>query len=156
MKKQLLLAVACVFAFSSGVKAADNDVWHLITDTEESVVMSDVDYLLASDDTKEFSVVLKAGDMINNVTRVTFAKEPNSTVSEVKDSAVSVYPTLVESMLTLTGCEEGTVVRIVSMQGVEVKNVTAVAGETVVEVGDLPSGFYFLSVGKTTVKFIKK
>ncbi len=158
MKKQLLLTVACVFAFASGVKAADNEVWQLVTDTQERVVMSNVDYLLASDEAEVFSVVLKEGEMINNVTRVTFVKEPFSTVSELTKSSVSVFPTVVESTLTLSGCEEGEAVRIVSMQGMEVKQVRTSAGETVVEVGDLPSGYYLLSVGETgtTVKFIKK
>lgn len=134
------------------------EAWYLDTDTQQSVLMADVDYLLAADDQTHFTVVTRQGDPIEGVTRATFAKRSTTPtgIGQAQGSGEAMLHTVVSSTLTLTGCAAGTPVRVISAQGRTLLSVRAAAGETTLNVSSLSPGCYLLQAGRRTVKFIKR
>lgn len=154
MKKYLLCVVSLLL--SVPVWAEDAVTAFLVTDGGAKVEVENVDFLIAADNDTDFSVVLKEGDPLMNVKRVTFETGSAGILTPVADSAAPV--TIigeVSSTLTLSGCEKGSMIAIYSEAGVLVK--TAVAGEvTIVNVESLLPGCYILRAGEGCLKFIKK
>ncbi len=154
MKKYLLCIVSLLL--SSSVWAEDAVSTFLVTDGGIKVEVENVDFLIAADNDTDFSVVLKEGDPLMNVKRVTFETGYAGIPAPAADGAVAVKIIgEVSSTLTLSGCVAGSPVAIYSEAGVLVK--TAVASEiTIVNVESLHPGCYILRAGNSSLKFIKK
>ena len=57
MKTFSKLALAAAVLMTAGTTMMAEDVWYLETDTQQSIPMEDVSFLLAADDDEHFSVV---------------------------------------------------------------------------------------------------
>ena len=148
--------LAFVLLCTTAVNAADLK-WALTTQDGKTVFMNQVGYILYTDGSSTMSIVKTDNSTIEDVTKVSFAKLDATGISNVvaKDG-ISLLSRVVEGSLTVTGCKEGQTVTVVSAGGaVKVQTVTS-GDHTDVDVSRLASGVYMLSVGKTTVKFIKK
>lgn len=151
--KQLLslLIVLC----STIVLNAQVKEWSLKTDTGESVNLSEVDYLLAADEYRLFSVVLKGGATIDNVSQATFSDI--SSVYQVKaDEGLSLFPNPVRATLNISGCQQGSTVAVLSLDGQLLISTVASAHSLTIDVSNLPQGTYLLKTDHSVVKFIKK
>lgn len=160
MKKKDFTKTLLLSALLSGwtlfAGAENTPVWHLTTDTEQSVPMTEVDFLLAADETEYFSVVLKDGSQIDQVKQVVFEKKQATGLEEeTRDRKPALYPTIARSQLTLTGCQNGTRIRILSINGTLCREMTVTEQETHIGVEDLTPGQYLLQAGNNTLQFIK-
>lgn len=135
--------------------SAEEMVWAMNTDTGEQIVLSDVDYLIAADDSKEFSIVLNGGTSIDGVTEVTF-----SMVSSVSETTIQndlqMFPNPVVSTFTLSGHKNGEIINILSLDGKLQKSIKADSEQVTIDVSDLTPDYYLLSTERSTIKFIKK
>lgn len=150
-----LFAVGAVFY----AQAQDaSEVWYIETDTQESVPMYDVSFLLAADDNIYFSIVAKDNHVYDNITRATFSKHSESGgVGNVKAcDRLAVYPTVVNRMLNISGCKQDTKVAVISLAGEVCLEAVASDDNTALDVSGLVSGAYILKVGDQSVKFIKR
>ena len=118
--------------------------------------MDEVDYLLRSDNSTDFSVVVKNGDPVVGVQRVTFDKKQSTGVETGKEVQVRVYPNPVQENLHMRGLSEGSRVEIVALDGRVIKRVEATGSELSIPVSDLSAGSYLLKTADTTLKFIKR
>lgn len=151
MRKTLISLLVMLFAFQVYAQTE----WHLITDTDQKVAISTVDYLLAADNDSEFSVVCKDGSRIDGVTKATF--ELTSSVKQVSDNVeLQVFPNPVVSQLNITGLNDSAQVSILSLDGKVVKSLANDNGSLSIDVSDLAPGYYLLQSENSTVKFIKK
>lgn len=149
-------AIAAMALLGLPLSVTAEKTWHLVTDTEKSVAMTNVAQLVSADNSKEFSVVLKNGDIISNVKRATFEQiDPQGGV-DVVSTGIKVFPTVVDHSLTVAGCAEGSVVRVLSMQGALLLSQEVDGGSTVVDVESLPAGCYLLQTENTVIRFIKR
>lgn len=76
-------------------------------------------------------------------------------VEEVNASALNIYPNPANSNFSFNAENDATV-EIIDMTGRTVMSVNAVAGENNVNVSELGSGVYFVRMGASVVKFVKK
>lgn len=74
------------------------------------------------------------------------------TITDMSNANIAVYPNPVEKIIYVTGLENDADLRIVNMDGQVVKSASAQS----IEVEDLESGMYVLSINGKVVKFIKK
>lgn len=144
-----------LFFISALVVNAEEQVWTLTTDGGQQIAVADVDYLIASDNSKEFSVVLKGGSTIDAVKEVSFMLTSGVEVVEIED-ALKMYPNPVESVFNLSGCKTGMNINILSLDGKLLKCIVVESDNTTVDVTDLAPGYYLLSTDCSTIKFIKK
>ncbi len=79
--------------------------------------------------------------------------EVNTGVEENNSEAVAVYPNPVKSVMSLTGVENGTEVRIYDVTGSEVMSFVYEGREVNVEA--LANGVYVLRAGDNRIKFVK-
>ena len=160
MRNKLVAALlAVIAAFNVQVQAQDaGEVWHIETDTQESIPMSDVSFLLAADDDTHFSIVTKDNHVYDNVTRATFSKHAESSgVGSVEDfGALAVYPTVVSREITISSCRQDTKVAVVSLGGGVCLEAVVADGSATLDVSGLAPGAYILKVGDRSVKFIKR
>ncbi|MBE6306345.1 MAG: T9SS type A sorting domain-containing protein [Bacteroidaceae bacterium] len=152
MKKVLLFLVAGFFMFTA---TAEERVWSLQTEEGQNVMLADVDYLLAADDMRVFSIILKNGATVDNLRKVTVSDVTSVTTIEA-DNGLSLFPNPVRETLTLSGYRAGSEVAILSLDGKIIKQQQAEGESMTISVTDLASGCYLLKTENSVVKFIKK
>ena len=152
MRKILISLLVVLFA----LQVSANSEWHILTDTEKKIAMAEVDYLLASDNTDEFSVVCKNGMLIDGITKVTFEYSTGVERISGNNELLTLFPNPVVSTLNLSGCKDGMKIRIHSLDGKVLKSEIATDGKVSINVEDLASGYYMLQTENSTIKFIKK
>lgn len=152
--KKILLSILTVLAV--GTTKADEKAWYLQTDTNAKVALEKVDYLLAADDDDHFTVVVKMGTPIAGVKSVSFSQQATGLEAVEAGKPGIVLPTKTSSSLTLTGLASGTAVRIYSVDGRLVKEVTASDQSLKISVSDLANGTYILRTQNSDVKFVKQ
>ena len=152
--RNILMGISLLCA--TAANAADLK-WAMTTQDGQSVFMNQVGYILYTDGSSTMSIVKTDNSTIEDVTKVSFAKlDATGITNVVANNGISLLSRVVEGSITITGCKEGQTVTVVSAGGaVKVQTVTR-GDHTNVDVSRLASGVYMLSVGKTTVKFIKK
>lgn len=149
------MVLMCALLCMQSVKGASYQ-WYMNTDTGVSIAMDEVDYLLRSDNSTDFSVVVKNGDPVVGVQRVTFDKKQSTGVETGKEVHVRVYPNPVQENLHMSGLSEGSRVEIVALDGRVIKRVDATGCELSIPISDLSAGSYLLKTADTTLKFIKR
>lgn len=156
-KKRFLCMVVLACGLWLAVSAQNPGYrWYMNTDTGVSVAMDEVDYLLRSDGSAEFSIVVKQGNPVVGVHRVTFDKKQATGIETEAVEQVRLYPNPVQEMLRMSGLSAGSVVEIVALDGRVVKRVEASGSDLSIPVADLSSGSYLLRTANTTLKFIKR
>lgn len=149
------MVLVCALLCIQSVKGASYQ-WYMNTDTGVSIAMDEVDYLLRSDNSTQFSVVVKNGDPVVGVQRVTFSKKQSTEVGDAVVAQVRIYPNPVQENLHMSGLREGSRVEIVALDGRVVKRMEAAGSELSIPVSDLSAGSYLLKTADTTLKFIKR
>ena len=156
MTKKLLLLCAVVMMCAGRMFA--QDVWHLVADNQYYVPVSDVAYMLFTDDSEEFAVVKTNGEMMTGIMEVTFSQSVPESVEGVSAErlAVTLYPNPVANELRLQGLRENAQVRVMGLDGALLIEATLTPNNGRIDVSNLAAGIYMLQVNQTTVKFIKK
>lgn len=149
------MVLMCALLCMQSVKGASYQ-WYMNTDTGVSIAMDEVDYLLRSDNSTDFSVVVKNGDPVVGVHRVTFSKKQSTGMESGRAEQVRIYPNPVQESLHMSGLSEGCRVEIVALDGRVVKSVVATGGDLSLPVTDLMPGSYLLKTAGSTLKFIKR
>ena len=153
--KKIILFFSLLMTVVVG-KAQSSLEWAMVVEgTQQKVLMSDVAFLLASDQASTFSIVCNSGSIINGVTSVSFEEvDPTSVkLPEEKSGPQMVY---VGGAITVSGLAEGSVVAVYTVDGRELSATKVSGSETTVNVEGLPAGVYVLRTGKTAVKFMKR
>lgn len=158
LRNRLVLLLATIFVASFTARAEQTEQeWYLETDTEVSIPMSGVAFLLAADDDTHFSVVTVDNTSYDGITRATFAQHSTTGLGHVSVSdEIAVFPTMVNSTLNILGCKSGAAVQVVSLAGQTVISATVDGSDAAIDVSNLAPGCYLLKVGKQAVKFIKR
>lgn len=156
MTKKLLLLCAVVM-MCVGRIAAQNE-WHVVADNQYYVPVSEVAYMLFTDDSEEFAIVKTDGEMMVGVSEVTFSQSVPESVEGVDAErlAVTLFPNPVTSELRLQGLRENAQARVLSLDGALLIEATLTPNNGRIDVSALAAGVYLLQVNKTTVKFLKK
>ena len=130
--------------------------WAMITPKGQTLFMNNVGYILNSDGSSSFTIVMNDNSTIDDVTKVTFAKVDASGVKTVEFDSDGVYAKEVEGSLIISGCHAGNKAEVYSANG-QVMRSQALCGESCnIDVSTLPKGVYVLHIGNTSVKFLKK
>ena len=134
------------------------DAWHLVADNEYYVPVSEVAYMLFTDDSEEFAVVKTDGGMMTGISEVTFSQSVPESVEGVDAErlAVKLFPNPVANELRLQGLREAAQVRVMGLDGALIIEATLTHNNGRIDVSNLVAGIYMLQVNQTTVKFIKK
>lgn len=156
MTKKLLLLCAVVM-MCVGRIAAQNE-WHVVADNQYYVPVSEVAYMLFTDDSEEFAIVKTDGEMMVGVSEVTFSQSVPESVEGVDAErlAVTLFPNPVTSELCLQGLRENAQARVLSLDGALLIEATLTPNNGRIDVSALAAGVYLLQVNETTVKFLKK
>lgn len=156
MTKKLLLLCAVVM-MCVGRMAAQNE-WHVVADNQYYVPVSEVAYMLFTDDSEEFAIVKTDGEMMVGVSEVTFSQSVPESVEGVDAErlAVTLFPNPVTSELRLQGLRENAQARVLSLDGALLIEATLTPNNGRIDVSALAAGVYLLQVNETTVKFLKK
>lgn len=153
MRKVLLtLGLACV---ATMLHAADFN-WAMITPNGKTLFMNNVGYILNSDGSSSFTIVMNDNSTIDDVTKVTFAKVDASGIKDVKYDSDGVYAKEVDGSLIISGCHAGNKAEVYSANGQIMKSQTIIGDGCDIDVSTLPKGVYVLRIGKTAIKFLKK
>lgn len=153
--RKILFTVLAFLAV--GAASADEKTLYLKTDTQVVIPVDNVDYLVAADDDDLFTVVVKNGQPVANVTSVKVVD--SATGIETVDGGETknvVLPTKASNSLQLSGLRAGTRVDIYSADGKLVKNITSTGGELTIGVADLAAGTYVMKTKDSEVKFVKQ
>ena len=152
--RKYFIALALASFLAAG--AADYK-WALVTQNGETVLMSDVGYILNSDNKPTFTIVKKDNSTIDDVTKITFAKMDAAGIDAPQTIAKdAVYAKVVEGTMSIRGCKAGATVEIFSANGKLCRQAKVQGEHTDIDVSQLASGIYLLRVGKTSVKFQKQ
>lgn len=156
MTKKLLLLCAVVM-MCVGRIAAQNE-WHVVADNQYYVPVSEVAYMLFTDDSEKFAIVKTDGEMMVGVSEVTFSQSVPESVEGVDAErlAVTLFPNPVTSELRLQGLRENAQARVLSLDGALLIEATLTPNNGRIDVSALAAGVYLLQVNETTVKFLKK
>lgn len=156
MTKKLLLLCAVVM-MCVGRIAAQNE-WHVVADNQYYVPVSEVAYMLFTDDSEEFAIVKTDGEMMVGVSEVKFSQSVPESVEGVDAErlAVTLFPNPVTSELRLQGLRENAQARVLSLDGALLIEATLTPNNDRIDVSALAAGVYLLQVNETTVKFLKK
>lgn len=152
MKKHLLSLLILLPA-----AALAQQQWTIVDQGGNAFALDSVTCLLASDTEDAFTIVLSNGSLQPGVTAATFVKQDLTGIQAVQSATQS--PTLAieaHSRLVLTGCAEGTPLRLHAIDGKLLRTATATGSATTVDVASLPAGVYIIKVGKASIKFSKK
>lgn len=152
--RNFLLLFAAFGAFALTM-SADNP-WKLKTDTGETIAVSDVGYFLASDESDLFTIVLNDNTVVGGVSSVTFDSTPTAINSASQSDHGQVLFQQVENSLRLSGLKDNASVEVFNAAGICVQKSKSQNGKATLDVSELPTGTYILSVGYTAIKFIKK
>lgn len=157
MNKKLLLL--CVLMMYIGRISAQSEepIWHIATDANEYIPLSEVSYLLFADKNEYFSIVKTNSEIITDVRTVCFRNIPLA-VEDVKSErvSISILPNPVTSTLSLQGLRSEATLKVLSMDGVTLIDTMVTPANNCVDVSSLATGVYLLHVNGTMVKFIKK
>lgn len=137
---------------SSSVSAQDIQ-WCMITNNGSQVAMDRVSFLLASDASDSFFVVLTDGSVIEGVTQVEFKQLDLSAITPIQGGQAEV--TISGSSITIMGCQSGTPIQIYSLDGRQAAKSVADGNNATIDVSMLSCGVYILRVGDTSIKFRK-
>jgi hypothetical protein len=153
--KQILFTL---FVLCSLTTQAADKKWAMVTQSGETVLMSDVSYLLYADNATAFSIVKKDNSMISEVSKVSFLQVEATGIASVQGavSEISLLSNVVTDHLTLSGVQSGTKIQIFSISGKQMDESAACGESCQISVADYPNGLYILKVGRTSIKFIKK
>ena len=152
--RNVLLTLGLAF-MATMLQAADFK-WAMITPKGQTLFMNNVGYILNSDGSSSFTIVMNDNSTIDDVTKVTFAKVDASGVKTVEFDSDGVYAKEVEGSLIISGCHAGNKAEVYSANG-QVMRSQALCGESCnIDVSTLPKGVYVLHIGNTSVKFLKK
>lgn len=156
MKKKLLLSLV-MLAMTMASWGADK-VWCMQTNTGQLIRMSNVAYILAEGAEPEtFSVVLKEGNPVENVGKITFLQADPTGISQVETSDdISMLTQVMGNELVISGTAEGQIVAVLSVSGAMLQQAVTTHSSTHLYIGNLTSGVYILKVGNKAIKFIKK
>lgn len=144
MKRLTILSLTLLLLLP--LARAEERVWCLITDSGESVAMSEVLCLAAADDDSTFAVVLKEGEAIAGVRRARFGMEIPTGIA--KPSIV-----VAKDNLLLTNAPAGSTVSIYSIDGKLMKQAKA---DEQIDISSLPARtYYIIRLGKASFKFRK-
>lgn len=125
---------------------AEERVWCLITDSGESVAMSEVLCLAAADDDSTFAVVLTNGATIGGVRRAHFD-------IEIPTGLTKPGIVVAKDFLHLTNAPAGSTVSIYSIDG---KLMQQAKSDEEIDVSALPAHtYYIIKLGQTSFKFRK-
>ncbi len=152
--KRILLSVLTVLTVCFA--KADDKAWYINTNTNVSIPVENVDYLLAADDDELFTVVVKSGENIANVSACKFSQSPTGIENINADNGKITLPTKTSNRLLLSGLKAGTEVCIFSVDGRLIKKVTADGDSLCINVADIAKGTYVLRTKFSDVKFIKQ
>lgn len=143
---------------SLAAQAQSTPEWALVEPVSgETVLMSSVGFLLASDADDTFAVVCNDGRVISGARSVSFRQvDPTGISAAASTEGARLTGGCVDGTLRLTGCAEGTQITVCDGGGRTVRSVTASDGGTTVDVSALPAGVYILRAGKAAVKFMKR
>ena len=148
--------LAITLLCSAFVAAADTK-WAMVTQRGETILMGNVGYILNSDASSAFTIVLNDNSTVDDVTKVSFAKVNatgiDATTTEKKDG---IYAKVVDGTLSVSGCTIGDKADIYAANGQLLRQVGLGEGKAVIDVSSFAPGVYLLRIGKTTVKFQKK
>lgn len=91
---------------------------------------------------------------------VSMARDYNLGIASASEFAdVLIYPNPANNQITMSGVKTGTL-KLYNVSGVLVKQVEQLNQETVIDIGELPSGLYIVQVmndeGNQTLKFVKQ
>lgn len=138
--------------------ADDELVWALVEPASgQTVPMSNVAFLLASDYADTFSVVCGDGTLLSGVTEISFTRTEASGIDNVKgDVTVPTVSGYVAGALIISGVTEGMNISVYNYAGAKMMSAVSAAGTNTIDVSGLRAGVYILTVGKTSVKFTKK
>lgn len=155
-KKSLLLCAALLFCAVNMPAKGNSLEWYAVTDNNTSIAISQIAYLLFTDNSKYFAIVQTDNQVVDSVSCMVFRQYSGISATPKEQPSVALYPNPVTSQLTLQGLSEKAPIHIVSLDGKTVVDTTADRGKTVIDVSSLPAGIYLLNTQNTTLKFIKK
>jgi hypothetical protein len=155
--KQLLLSLLLALTATT-MRAAEGDVWCMVTESGQSVALSQVHYLLSlGANSESFTIVLRDGSTIDNVTKVTFSQTTPSAISPATmTDETALHHRIAGSELVLMGCPEGSPVSIVALSGKTLLRSVTSGRQTTIDISSLAKGVYILSLGQTNLKFMKR
>ena len=133
--------------------SAQDVKWCMVTDNGSQVAMDRVSFLLASDASDSFYVVLTDGSVTEGVTKVEFKQLDISAITPIQGSQTEVA--ISGAHISIMGCQAGTPVQIYSLDGRQITTSTVEGNNTTIDVSMLPLGVYILRVGDKSVKFRK-
>ena len=121
--------------------------------------MSDMSRLFFGND--GFMVSDKQGGSQNysysNVDKIEIGKLAESGLRQLTAEAkFAVWPTIASDRINVAGSEVAGGVSMYSLTGQLVKHIIPASEEVSIDISDLPSGYYLVKAGKSTVKIIKK
>ena len=156
-KKLLFLCALFVMCIGRISAQSEEPVWHIATDANEYIPLSEVSYLLFADGNEYFSIVKTKSEIIKDVRTVRFRNVPLS-VEGVESEKVdlSIFPNPVASTLSLQGLRTEATLKVLSMDGATLIDTVVTPANNRVDVSSLATGVYLLQVNGTMVKFIKK
>lgn len=158
-KNYLFAWILSVWGISSLDMQAENiETWIMVTDKNVELPIGCIDYMISADGVTQFSVVMKDGQIYEDINSVSFRKGTVSGWEEtsVRLSGIAVYPTLVRDYLTVSGIEEGKTFYIYSLSGTKIGTYIVKSNRTHISMSGLSAGTYLIRTGHSTVKFIKK
>jgi len=154
-KKNFLLSLVLLIA--GRILAVDES--QLITvsadGTETAYALPNVQKIVFENDS--MTVKMKSGQDVTGITCIKFLLSDNSGIENLKPaSTVFVFPNPVKTNLKVAGTEKNTKINLIDLNGKLLQSVSAQDNSTDIDVSALPSGLYFLQIGKQVVKFIKQ
>ena len=142
-------------AFMATMLQAADFRWAMITQKGQTLFMNNVGYILNSDGSSSFTIVMNDNSTIDDVTKVSFAKVDASGVKAIEYDSDGVYAKEVEGSLIISGCNAGNKAEVFSANGKVVRSETFGGDNCDIDVSTLPKGVYVLRIGNTAIKFLK-
>lgn len=135
----------------------DSLQWCLITDRQEAIALSEVQYMVQKDGTVEFfDIVLHNGELLPDVHTITFEQRNLTALGTLHKDAERPRIFQVANNLTLSQLPQNSTVRVADMSGRTWLQAQADAqGIAHLSVEHFPQGAYLLIAGKTSIKFLK-
>ena len=153
MKRLLLLIMTGLWM--GGLQAQTTEkAWFLVTDKDEAVELSKVNYLLAAS-TETFDIVCTDGTTINGVSGILLEEREVTGIKTLK-AGEAMFSQVVDDQITISHAKAGTTMQVLSLSGAVYASQTLTDGHNIINVSTLQSGTYILKVGDTSIKFIKK
>lgn len=151
--KKLFVIISMLFAVALSSFAASSIIGIKADNTQTVFSLQKVQTILVvNNGGVSMQVNSKDGKSADGFRTIVFSDVEAGESTQMSEVKLSVYPNPVEKVITVVGLDENADLKIVDMKGTLVKSVS---GQSI-EVEDLKSGMYLLSVNGKVVKFIKK